>query len=136
MFTETPRKPANLSLSNLSDSSQVLLIKWSAPENIARFDLEHYSIQVLIISGSDNLFNHEQHFIITGTTTEPNYLLDIGLIASSGTIHSANITVTVTAVSKCKEESHVATMQEPLLLKTNPALVHTNSAQSANRSCE
>lgn len=57
--------------------SQVLSVKWDAPNNIHRFDLDHYSVQVLII-----IPESDEEDYLNGTTRELSYLFDLGQFAS------------------------------------------------------
>ena len=131
---EAPTKPLTLN-HNLSSSSQVLSVKWGAPNNIDRFDLDHYSVQVRIIIPETD----EEPYYFNGTTTELSYLFDLAPFVSRGsiTIHSASIT----AISKCRQPSPVATalLMTNIKMSTPDNTAHSSahvSSASTNRNCE
>ena len=88
LFTEDPSEPTN---PNANLSSHVLSVEWVAPNNIYRFDLDHYLVQILIIPETV-----EEPYYFSGTTTGLSYLFDLGQFAAID-----NIAANITAVSKC-----------------------------------
>ena len=72
-------------------------MKWSAPENLERFDLEYYIVQVLVSEQG-------RSYIQNGTTAELEYILNFNL--DSVTLTSS-IQIMVTAVSKCGTHSPI-----------------------------
>ena len=109
---EIPSTPNNLRVTYLvrSTSSRVISVTWSAPENLEKFDLEYYIVQVLV-SGPDMLLN--------GTTTELEYIFDLDSVPLTSSIQ-----IMVAAVSKCGTHSPVS--KSPL-----PELTDFNGEQQA-----
>jgi hypothetical protein len=87
IITEMPSKPRN---PKFNVSSQMLSIHWEAPNNIDRFDLYHYIVQVHT--------DHEPN-LLSGTTRDLSYHFDLGKFASRSYI--VIYTAEVIAVSKC-----------------------------------
>ena len=123
LHAEVPSNPNNL---NYNLSSRVLSVKWSAPDNIDRFDLEYYRVQVLIIMSES-----DKSYYLNRTTSEQVYIFDLDFFSpgSSILLHSMN----VTAVSKCGQRSPV---MAKLLLERVDAMPEAQSSGSFNGNCE
>ena len=89
--------PNNLTVNYLvqsANSRAVISLIWNAPENLERFDLEYYIVQILV---------HEpgRPYLLNGTTTELEYIFDLDVPLIS------NVQVMISAVTKCGTRSPV-----------------------------
>lgn len=94
-----PSTPNNLTVTYLvqSTSSRVISVTWSAPENLEKFDLEYYIVQVLVSEPSD------RSYLLNGTTAELEYIFDLDSVPLK-----SRIQIMLTAVSKCGTHSPVS----------------------------
>ena len=81
-----------------ASSRAVISLMWSAPENLERFDLEFYFVQILVSEPG-------RSYELNGTTTELEYLFDLDILPISN-IHEI-VTVMISAVTKCGIRSPV-----------------------------
>ena len=73
---------------------------WSAPENLERFDLEYYIVQILVSEPG-------RSYELNGTTTELEYIFNLDVPPMSiRNIHEI-ITIMISAVTKCGTRSPV-----------------------------
>ena len=99
---ERPNQPNELKMNyfvqSMISSKMVytLSVGWTEPDNIQRFDLEYYSVQAMFVES-------DVTYIINGTTTEHEYLFDFESLPST-----KEVTVRITAVSKCRDHSHTS----------------------------
>ena len=94
--TEIPNVPVNLEvnsmMSHTSQTSYPVSLRWDAPDNINKFDLEHFRIQVF----SSDL---EKEYVLNVTSTELKY--PFGLNSS---VLQSSLNLIVSAVSKCSQQ--------------------------------
>jgi hypothetical protein len=77
-------------------SRAVISLTWSAPENLERFDLEYYIVQVCVSEpGLGRLY------LLNGTTTELEYIFGLDVPPMS------SIQVMITTITKCGTRSPV-----------------------------
>ena len=85
-----------------STNSRVISVKWSAPGNLERFDLEYYIVQVLVSEPG-------RSYIRNGTTAELEYIFNLDSVTLTSSIQ-----IMVAAVSKCGTHSPILKTQAPL----------------------
>ena len=114
---EIPSTPNNLTVHYLvqSTNSRVISVKWSAPENLERFDLEYYIVQVLVSEQG-------RSYIRNGTTAELEYIFNLDSVPLTSSIQ-----IMVTAVSKCGTHSPILKTRAPL-----PEMVDFSGEQQAH----
>ena len=104
---EIPSTPDDLIVHYLAQSSSqrssVISVMWSAPENVERFDLEYYIVQVLVSEP-------DKSYLLNGTTTELEYIFDLDSVSVM-----SRIQVMVTAVSKCGKHSQTSKMPPEMI---------------------
>ena len=99
---ERPNQPNELKMTyfvqSMASSKMVytLSVGWTAPDNIQRFDLEYYSVQGMLVES-------DVTYIINGTMTEHEYRFDFESLPVT-----KEVTIRVTAVSKCGDYSHTS----------------------------
>ena len=116
--TERPRQPENVTVaSHLVQLSQVpysLTVRWDAPANIDKFDLEHYTIQAL----SSEVGKGYYELNVTGSELEYPF----GLIMNTSFPQYELNNLRVSAVSKCSQQGPEAsaTVPTPNVNPNNP----------------
>ncbi len=96
--TERPRQPLNFTVAMHPDHHS-LTLRWDAPANINRFDLEHYTIQVL--SSEEG-----QRYQLNVTGSELEY--PFGVIMNTSITRYGSSNLAVSAVSKCSQQGSEA----------------------------
>lgn len=70
-----------------------LSVRWEAPDNSDRFDLEHFRVQAFTSESAEIVY------LLNGTTTELEYYFDFKTLPLK-----SNISIMVAAVSRCGQE--------------------------------
>ena len=109
-YTERPRQPQNFAVAIHPDHHS-LALRWDAPANIDKFDIEYYTIRVLSSEESDG---KEYELNVTGSELE--YPFGVIMNTSLAQYESSNYNLTVSAASKCSQqgpEASAATITVP-----------------------
>ena len=125
--TDSPSEPRNVVTVLNSHNHLLTSLRWDAPDNIDRFDLEYFQIQLITLS------EPAEEYILNVTSTEVGY--PFGL-SSSILLHDLNLTVS--AVSKCSQQGATSTPviiskiadvteNDGSRLEQNPDLITTDS---------
>ena len=89
-----PNEPLNVQVNRVQLSAPCThSVSWDMPDNNEKFDLEHYKIHIML--------PEQERYIANGTSMEPEYHFHSDMIQSQ----NSNIHVTVTAISKCSQQS-------------------------------
>ena len=119
---EIPSTPNNLTVTYLvrSTSFRVISVTWSAPENLEKFDLEYYIVQVLVSEP-------DRSYLLNGTTTELEYIFDLDSVPLK-----SRVQIMVTAVSKCGTHGPVSKTPLPEMIDFSGEHQSQSSALNGN----
>ena len=92
-----PLVPLNVQVNSVQLSAPCRLsISWDPPDNIKKFDLDHFKVHIML--------PEQESYITNGTSMEPEYHFhsDNVMLPSQNSVH---VMITVAAVSKCSQQS-------------------------------
>ena len=97
-----------------------LTVRWAAPANSDKFDLEHYTIQAL----SSKV---DKRYELNVTSSELEYPFGLIMSTSESFPQYKSSNLTVSAVSRCSLQGSEASADFPILKNVNPDDVNANT---------
>ena len=99
VLLEIPNRPLNVQVvrnrgqlsTSVPPGFNTFSVRWEAPDNSERFDLEYFKVYVLSEQGNS--------YIANGTSTKLEYYFDLNMIPQQN-----NVYIIVTTVNKCSQE--------------------------------